>query len=64
MHEPLLGGWWFGLSGADGAGDVLNLPSVRHRAAPPPHVSPLAGLEVEIWFRLSCQFELRKGRFR
>ena len=45
MHEHLFGGWPFGPSGADGAGDARDLLSARHRVTPP-HVSPLAGLEA------------------
>ena len=46
MHEHLFGGWPFGPSGADGAGDALDLLSARHRVTPS-HVSPLAGLDSE-----------------
>ena len=43
MHEPFSGAGFLFLSGADGAGDVRDLLSTRHRVTPP-HVSPLAGL--------------------
>ncbi len=47
MYKPIFRGWWFSLSGANGAVDVLDLLSAHHRE-PPPHVSPLVGLEAEI----------------
>ncbi len=47
VHEPILGGWRFGLSDADRAGDARDLLSARHRAGTP-LVGPLAGLGVEL----------------